>query len=80
MSEKLFKAVLVLNWKDGSMRLIKKAPSKPEASEISVAVNITLELPKNKPISAKLEGKIEVPEHKVKQMVIERLEGEENDK
>lgn len=74
MTDKLFKAVLVLNWKDGSMRLIKKAPFRPEPSEISISVNITLEIPDNKSISAKLEGRIEVPEHKVKQMVIERLE------
>lgn len=74
MTDKLFKGVLVLNWKDGSMRLIKKAPFTPEPSEISVSVNITLEIPENKSISAKLEGRIEVPEHKIKQMVIERLE------
>ena len=75
MVEKRFTGVLILDWKTGDMRLIKKAPSKPEASEISVKVDIVLEIPEYKPIEAQLEGRIEVPEHKVKKKVIDRLLG-----
>ena len=75
MVEKRFTGVLVLDWKTGDMRLIKKVPFLPEASEISVKVDIVLEISEHKPIEAKLEGRIEVPEHKVKKMVVERLEG-----
>ena len=72
---KNFKGVLLLNWKTGSMRVLKgknKVNSTPY--EIPVKIDITVNLPREADITAK--GNITIPEKKVSEMIIESLEEE----
>jgi hypothetical protein len=80
MTEKHYNAVLVLDWnsKSGSMCLVKRVPNKLKVTEICVNVNLSLEIPDRKPIEATLDGKIVIPEHQIKKMVVERLEGKDD--
>lgn len=73
MVNKLFEATLILNWKTKGMRIVKKMPKKSNvgAFEIPVKISINVKVPEMQEIVAK--GEIEIPAHKVKEMVLETL-------
>ena len=68
--EKKFNSILILNWKTGAVRILKKK-TKPLPYEVPITLDITLVIPENPPIVAK--GEIEVPTYKVKEMIVDRL-------
>ena len=68
---KLFEATIILNWKNGGVRVVKKKPRGLNPFEILVKMKIKVKVPEMKEIIAK--GEIEIPEHKVNQMVLESL-------
>lgn len=71
MTEKTYKGILILNWKSGEMRVLKRHKGKFAPFEIPVKLDITIELPSNPEIVAK--GRITIPEYKAKEMVIDTL-------
>lgn len=68
---KNFKGVLILDWKGGSMRIIRKAPLKTKPFEIPIHLDMNIKIPKIPKIIAK--GDFVVPPVKVQEMVLEEL-------
>jgi len=69
--EKLFESYVILNWKTKGIRVMKKKPRLTNPFEIPIKLHIKVKIPEFKDIVAK--GTIEVPEHKVEEMVIESI-------
>ena len=69
--EKLFTGVLILNWNDKGMRVVKRNNRKLSPYEIPIKVNIRIIIPEQREIVAN--GKIELPEYKVNEMLIESI-------
>ena len=69
--EKIFKGLLILNWKSGKMEVRKKGKRVYSPFEIPVRVEISVKIPEKKEIVAK--GDITLSEEQVKKMVIEAL-------
>lgn len=67
--EKKYKAILILDIRSGSMRIVKRKKPRVGSFEIAVALNITVNIPDYKP--AELNVKVDVPETKVAEMVSE---------
>ena len=80
--EKEFKALIILDWRYGHMRILKsKQPEKIRKnlrpSEIIVDFNLKVKVPEFPIIKAK--GEIELPEAKVKEILIDSLERKDED-
>lgn len=71
VQNKSFRGYLVLNWKNGAVRVIRKKPQKESPYEISVAYDIKIEIPE-KP-QAKVEEIIEMPQAKINQAIAEEI-------
>ena len=63
-----FKGVLILNWRNGDMRVVKKCPNSKNPAEFMVNFNIEVEVPEFHPPT--MEGTIIVPKHKVRKMLL----------
>lgn len=80
--EKLFDAWLILDWRYGNIRVLKKTKTALKTiknlrpSEIVVDFNLKVIIPEFPVIKAK--GEIELPEAKVKEIVIDALEKNED--
>ena len=68
---KNFKGVLVINWKNGSMKVNKKKPKSLGPWDIPVNIDIKLNIPENPEITAK--GEVDIPGYKVKEMFIKSI-------
>lgn len=68
LKSKNFKGTLILNWKSGSMRVVKREVFKATPYEISMKININVSVPKIKPVEIK--GDFEIPMTKVKEAMI----------
>lgn len=71
IDERTFTGTIILNYKNGHMRIVKKKPNKSSASEIPIALHITLKIPKWPEITAK--GEFELPGLKVKEMLLDAI-------
>lgn len=71
MPEKTFKGHLVVNWKNGNMRVTKKKPTKLRASDIAIDLDITMEIPE-KP-KAKIKGRLKLSAEKIQEIVLEEI-------
>lgn len=71
MVSKTFDGYLVLNWKTGAVRVLKKKIRKPAPFEVQVHFTIEVELPE--PAEHEIKGKIVVPEEQLAEMVFEKL-------
>jgi len=71
LTKKTFSGYLILNWKDNSMVVRKKKPTKLNPFEIPVNVSIDVSLPKMPDITVK--GEIEISETQVGEMFIESV-------
>lgn len=60
-----------MNWKNGSIRVIKKEPRRIQPYEIPINFDVKVKIPHMKTYTIK--GEVEVPENKVKQMTIESI-------
>jgi len=69
--EKLFTGILILNWKDKQMRIVKRNNRGLSPYEIPIKVNIKVKIPDQKEIIAT--GEIELPEYKINEMLIESI-------
>ena len=68
--EKNFKATLMLNWKTGEIRVLKKK-KKAGPTEIAVDLDLKLVMPETPKVVAK--GEIVMTDTEVKEIVVERL-------
>jgi len=68
---KNFKGTLIVNWKTGAMRVIKRTHSKLSPYEIPIQIDLDIEVPKSPKIVAK--GKIVIPQYKANQIIMEAL-------
>lgn len=68
---KEFKGWLVLNYRTGEMKVGKRKPIKPSASEIPIELKLNVNVPEIPQITAT--GSITLSEAKVNEMVIEQL-------
>jgi hypothetical protein len=72
MASKRFEGYLVLNWKTGAMRVLKrKSKKRTNPFEILIHFAIDVELPE--PKEHGISGKIVIPEEQVAEMVFEKL-------
>lgn len=67
---KSYQRFVVLNWKNGQMRLAKREP-KPAGSELVFDVTFNVEIPDIRPTA--LQYDIKVPETKVKDVMLDDL-------
>ena len=70
--EKTFKTWVILNYKTGQFRVIKKLTKKLTPSEIAIDLSLDVVLPKEATIVAK--GHIELSSAKMASMTLEELE------
>jgi hypothetical protein len=71
LASKMFDCTLVLNWKNGSVRVLKRSAKKMAPYEVPVKVKIKLFIPEIPDITVK--GEIEIPSVKVQEMVLEEI-------
>ena len=73
IATKSFKGLLILNWKTGSMRVLKTLKKKKDIGpwEVPVNIDIKINLPQMPEIIAK--GEVDIPEYKVKEMFVESI-------
>jgi hypothetical protein len=69
-TSKIFKGTLILNWKSGDMRVVKKARS-IGPSEIPVNFSVKVIIPQRP--EARFEGEITLDDNKVQEMVFDQL-------
>lgn len=69
--EKVFKGYLILNWKTGKIEAKVKGKRNYSPYEIPIKLEIKAVIPERKEYTFK--GEIEVPETKVKEMIMEEL-------
>lgn len=67
---KVFEGYLVLNWKRGTMKVLKR---KGRLGPFDIPIRFSIELVLPEPEEHVISGKIEIPEEKVAQMVFEAL-------
>lgn len=68
---KVFKPIIIINWKTGVTRIVKKKPRKLGPWEIPVLLTLRFNIPNNPVIHAK--GEIDIPAYKAKEMFIEAI-------
>jgi len=71
VTEKTFEGYLIVDWRNGSMRAVRRKNKTLKPSEIPIKVSIKVKLPEVKEYVAK--GEITVSETKVDEMLIEEL-------
>lgn len=80
--EKDFKAWIILDWRYGNIRLLKKTKQSEKIkknlrpSEILIDFSVKVKVPEFPIIKAK--GEVELPEMKVKEILIDSFEKNEN--
>lgn len=72
MDFRQFIGVLVLNWKNGSMRVVRNAPSNTSPYEVCVRFNVRVEVPKAGNTDEMVKT-IVVPKTKIAEAVLEDL-------
>lgn len=70
-TNKVFKTNIILNWKNGKIRLLKKASRKLGGSEVSLDMTINVEIPDEPKV--KTECYVKLGETKVGEIVLDGL-------
>lgn len=79
MTEKIFTGHIVLNYRTGNFRVIKRLPKKLKEVEIPIEINLKVQIPEQPKM--KVEGELELSGTKVKQLILDALDsGEFNGK
>ena len=69
---KMFEGYLLLNWKDGKMRIASsRRKLKSGMSEVAIKINVNVELPES--IMPVVSGKIIVPSVKAKEVLLSEM-------
>jgi len=69
--EKTFNTTLILDWKKGTFRAMKRAPKSFKPTEIPIDFSLKVNLPKQ--VQAKATGEITLTETKVSEIVAEEI-------
>ena len=69
--KKEFKTFIILNWKNGSFRCIKKKPKSFKPSEIPIDFSLKVNIPQTPEVKA--HGEITLSEQKVSEIIAEEL-------
>ena len=69
--EKLFHTKIVLDYKNGRFKVLKRLPKTLKPSEIPIDFKLTIDIPEKKEIS--VEGKIELSDQKIVEMALNEL-------
>ena len=73
MTIKEFKTWLIVDYKIGNFRVTKKKPRKIKVSEIPIDLKLKIKIPKTPLVRAR--GYIELDKMKVREMILENVEG-----
>jgi len=68
---KTFEACLILNYKNGEMRILKKRPNSISYSDIPINIKINVRVPEKEEMS--LEGDITLSDVKVNQIMLDQV-------
>ncbi|MBC7219133.1 MAG: hypothetical protein H5T49_03245 [Hadesarchaea archaeon] len=74
MANKTFAGYLVLNWKTGAIKVLKRRSKRTNPFEILIRFTIEVVLPETE--EHEISGKIVIPEEQVAEMVFEKLKEE----
>lgn len=77
MTSKTFTGTLVLNYKTGGMKLLKRGQHKEGPSDIPVRISIEVVIPEHP--KTEITGKIEIPPRKVTKIILDRMVGDDDD-
>ena len=72
MTEKIFQGYVILNWKNGSFRAVKKLTKGIKDSEIPIQLDIKVTIPERQEM--KVSGELEISGTKVKKLILDALE------
>ncbi len=72
MTTKEFKTWIIVNYKTGQFKVMKRKPSKLGPSEIPIDMKLNIVIPETPTIRA--HGEVVISETKVKEMMLESLE------
>jgi hypothetical protein len=72
MEEKIFQGHVILNWKNGSFRAVKRLSKTLKETEIPIEINIKVTLPEKPKMS--VTGELELSGAKVKQLILDALD------
>ena len=75
MVDKEFKGFVILNYRSGNMRAVKKLSRKLKESEIPIEIDLKVSLPE--PPKMKVSGELELGGTKVKQLILDALDNGE---
>ena len=80
MTEKIFRGFIILNWKKGQFRVVKKLGKTVKETEIPIEINLKVVIPEQKRM--KVEGEIELSGVSMKKIILDALDSGEfkNDK
>jgi hypothetical protein len=73
--EKIFKGYLILNWRSGVFRVVKRMTSKAKETEIPIEINLKVKLPEQQKM--KVEGEIELSGVSCKKIILDALDSGE---
>ena len=71
MVTKVFKGIIILNWKNGKIDIVKRKNKPLIPSEIAINFKIDVNTPEQKEYNFK--GSVDIPEAKYSEMVINEL-------
>lgn len=72
ITEKRFKGVLILNYRTGDMRIVKRPKKSYDPFEFPVEIDLTIKVP---PLpKAEIKGDIIVPQTKINKIVVKLLD------
>ena len=72
MDEKIFTGYIILNYRNGSFRAMKRLPKHLKEVDIPIEIKLKVSIPETPRM--KVEGEIELSTTKVKQLILEALE------
>jgi len=75
MTEKIFTGNLILNWKTGNFRVVKKLVRKLKEVEIPIEINLKVNIPDTPKM--RVSGELELSGTKVKQLILDALDSGE---
>ena len=68
---KIFKPIIIINWKTGKTRVVQKKPRTLGPWEIPVMFELRINVPQNPEIFAK--GEVDIPAYKLKEMFVKAI-------
>ncbi len=71
MMEKKFKFYVIVNWKNGRVKAVKRKPKKVSGYDIPILFDLTVKIPE--PTEMKAKAEVIIPQKRLEEMVLEAL-------